>query len=94
MRFMKNTNGKEDAMLSFATAAFCIVTLNILFATFGRIKFGSFELGLQPMEAATMTAYLGATFTAYVTRRWTAAKHPEETDSKLAPKSPEVKADE
>jgi hypothetical protein len=36
------------------------------------------------MEAATMTAYLGATFTAYVTRRWTDKKH----------EGLEVKADE
>ena len=84
MRWMKNTSGKPDSMLTFAFIAFSVVTLNILLATFGRLKFGSVELGLQPMEAATMTAYLGATFTAYVTRRWTDKKH----------ESPEVKANE
>ena len=62
--------------------------MNILLATFGRIKFGSFELGLQAMEAATMTAYLGVSFTAYVSRRLTDKKYKEE------PGSPEVKADE
>jgi len=86
MRWMKNTGGKPDSMLTFAFIAFSVVTLNILLATFGRIKFGGFELGLQSMEASTMTAYLGATFTAYVTRRW--------TDSKLPLKDTEAAADE
>ena len=86
MRWMKNTSGKPDSMLTFAFIAFSVVTLNILLATFGRIKFGTFELGLQPMEAATMTAYLASSFTAYVTRRW--------TDSRVPPQSPEVKPNE
>jgi hypothetical protein len=81
MKWMNNTNGKPDSMLTFAFIAFSVVTLNILLATFGRIKFGSFELGLQSMEAATMTAYLGATFTAYVTRRWTEKRYDESGSS-------------
>jgi hypothetical protein len=75
MKWVKNTKGKPDSMLTFALIAFLVVTLNILLATFGRIKFGGFEIGLQAMEASTMTAYLGATFTAYVTRRWTDKKY-------------------
>ena len=75
MRWMKNTSGKQDSMLTFAFIAFSVVTLNILLATFGRISFKGFELGLQAMDASTMTAYLGATFTAYVTRRWTSSKY-------------------
>jgi len=75
MKWMKNTKGKPDSMLTFAFIAFAVVTLNILLATFGRISFRGFEIGLQAMEASTMTAYLGATFTAYVTRRWTDRKY-------------------
>ena len=75
MYWIKNTDGKPDAMLTFAFFAFSVVTLNILLATFGRISYKEFELGLQPMEASAMTAYLAATFTAYVTRRWTDRKY-------------------
>jgi len=78
MYWIKNTAGKPDAMLTFAFFAFSVVTLNILLATFGRISYKDFELGLQPMEAAAMTAYLAATFTAYVTRRWTDRKYEAE----------------
>jgi len=75
MYWIKNTAGKPDAMLTFAFLAFSVVTLNVLLATFGRISYQDFEMGLQPMEASAMTAYLAATFTAYVTRRWTDKKY-------------------
>ena len=88
MKWVKNTNGKPDSMLTFALIAFLVVTLNILLATFGRISFRGFEIGLQAMEASTMTAYLGASFTAYVTRRWTDKKY-NKTD-----KSAEYERDE
>jgi hypothetical protein len=75
MFWIKNTSGKPDAMLTFAFMSFSVVTINILLSTFGRIAFNGFEIGFASMEASAMTAYLGATFTAYVTRRWTDAKH-------------------
>jgi len=82
MYWIKNTAGKPDAMLTFAFLAFSVVTLNILLATFGRISYKEFEIGFQSMDAAAMTAYLAATFTAYVTRRWTDRKYspPEEEE--------------
>ncbi len=75
--WIKNTSGKKDAMLTFAFLAFTVVTLNILLATFGKISWNGFEISFQSMEAAAMTAYLAATFTAYVTRRWTDKKFEE-----------------
>lgn len=81
MFWIKNTSGKKDAMLTFAFLAFTVVTLNILLSTFGRISYNNFEIGFQPMEASSMTAYLAATFTAYVTRRWTDKKFVEEKPS-------------
>ena len=69
--WIKNTSGKKDAMLTFAFLAFSVVTLNILLATFGKVSWSGFEISFQSMDAAAMTAYLAATFTAYVTRRWT-----------------------
>ena len=77
MLWIKNTSGKKDAMLTFAFLAFSVVTLNILLATFGRVSFNGFEISFQSMDAAAMTAYLGATFTAYVSRRWTDSKYNE-----------------
>ena len=74
MLWIKNTSGKQDAMLSFAFFAFLVVTANIMLATFGNITYNSFEIKFASMEAASMTAYLAATFTAYVTRRWTDKK--------------------
>lgn len=87
MIWIKNTSGKPDAMLTFAFLAFSVVTLNILLATFGRISYNSFEIGFASMDAAAMTAYLAATFTAYVTRRWTDARH--KTGEDIAPKATE-----
>ena len=75
MIWIKNTSGKPDAMLTFAFLSFAVVTINILLATFASVSFGGLELSFVQMDAASMTAYLAATFTAYVTRRWTDAKH-------------------
>ena len=77
MYWIKNTAGKPDAMLTFAFLAFSVVTLNILLATFGRISYSDMEINFASMDAAAMTAYLAATFTAYVTRRWTDKKYEE-----------------
>ena len=87
MFWIKNTSGKKDAMLTFAFLAFSVVTLNILLATFGRISFNGFEISFQSMDTSAMTAYLGATFTAYVSRRWTDSKYNEKKDSKITDQS-------
>lgn len=82
MLWIKNTAGKPDAMLTFAFYSFLVVTINVLLGTFGTITRGEVSIQFVPMDAGTMTAYLGSTFTAYVTRRWTDKrynrKHKEE----------------
>ena len=80
MFWIKNTEGKKDAMLTFALIAFGVVTLNILLSTVGKITVGTFSINFQAMQASAMTAYLGATFTAYVSRRWTDKKYNEDGD--------------
>ena len=75
--WIKNTNGKPDAMLTFALFSFLVVTLNVLLSTFGAITIGDFAIDFESLDSAVMAVYLGATFTAYVSRRW--------TDSKLLP---------
>ena len=55
--WIKNSSGKKDAMLTFAT-----------------IAFGGQTRSFQILDSGTMTAYLAATFGAYVSRRWTDRK--------------------
>lgn len=74
MKWIKNTKGKPDAMLTFATISFLVVTANILLATLGHFEFGKLQFSFKGMDSGTMTAYLAATFGAYVTRRWTDSK--------------------
>ena len=69
MYWLKNTSGKKDAMLTFATFSFGVVTLNILLSTLGHFEFNSLTFSFEAMDSGTMTAYLAATFGAYVTRR-------------------------
>ena len=71
MYWLKNTSGKKDAMLTFATFSFGVVTFNILLATLGHFEFNNLAFSFEAMDSGTMTAYLAATFGAYVTRRWT-----------------------
>ena len=75
MYWIKNTSGKRDAMLTFAFIAFLVVTFNILVSTFGIIGYKDINISFKAMEASTMSAYLAATFTAYVSRRWTDRKY-------------------
>ena len=81
MFWIKNTDGKPDAMLTFALISFFVVTLNLLLATLGSFSVREFNFGFEFMDAATMTAYLAATFSAYVSRRWTDRKYPSEEAS-------------
>ena len=78
--WIKNTSGKPDAMLTFASIAFAVVTFNVLLATINALSFNEWNISFSPMEASTLTAYLGATFGAYVSRRWTSAKYYSEEE--------------
>ena len=79
--WIKNTSGKPDAMLTFASIAFAVVTFNVLLATISALSFGEWDVSFSPMEASTLTAYLGATFGAYVSRRWTSARYDDEPNT-------------
>jgi len=73
--WIKNTSGKKDAMLTFATIAFLVATANVLLSTIGSLSTGSFDISFQPLDAAIMSTYLGVAFSAYVGRRWTDRKY-------------------
>ena len=78
MFWVKNTSGKKDAMLTFALIAFGVVTLNIFLGSIANFQFKELTLSFSGIQAAEMTAYLAATFGAYVTRRWTDRRYTAE----------------
>lgn len=73
--WIKNTDGKPDATLTFAVIAFAVVILNIFLATFGTITILGATITFTAMGAGTITAILGPTLTAYVGRRLTGAMY-------------------
>ena len=82
--WIKNTSGKKDAMLTFAAASFLVVTANVFLSTFESITVGDTSIVFKALDSSIMAVYLGSTFTAYISRRWTDKKYgtatpPEET---------------
>lgn len=77
LTWLKNTKGKPDAMLTFAFFAFVVVTLNIMLSSISMLTFGMYTVSFQALDSSVMAVYLGATFTAYVSRRWTDARSDE-----------------
>ncbi len=69
--WVRNTGGKPDAMLTFALFSFIVVTLNIFLSTFSSVTIGETMLQFEALDSSIMAVYLGATFTAYVSRRYT-----------------------
>ena len=77
MRFewMKNTEGRPDAVLTMAFVGFMIVAIKILFAG-AVIEFNGNKYSFGAPDASVIGALLGPTLGAYVTRRWTEKKYP------------------
>lgn len=73
--WIKNTTGKKDAMLTFATFSFLIVTLNVLLSSIDTLTVGETTVIFKALDSTVMAVYLGSTFTAYVSRRWTESKY-------------------
>jgi hypothetical protein len=68
--WIKNTKGVPDAMLTFATIGFFVTTFCLLASLFTSVSVGDlFTLELKSVDNVTLLGYLGATLTAYVTRR-------------------------
>ena len=76
MGWIKNSKGKRDAMLTFATIGFSVVTLNILLHMFSPICDKNFEM----MDESILTIYIGATFSSYVVRRMSDKKDSNEKE--------------
>lgn len=79
--WIKNSNGKKDSMLTFATISFFVVTLSIFLSSISEVTFGEFSITFLPLDAGLASIYIGATFTAYVTRKYTDKKFDKETGS-------------
>ncbi len=76
--WIKNSNGKKDSMLTFATISFFVVTLSIFLSSISEVTFGEFSITFLPLDAGLASIYIGATFTAYVTRKYTDKKFEKE----------------
>lgn len=72
--WIKNSAGKKDAVLTFATVSFIVVTLNIILGTIGTIRINEVDYNFAVLDSTTMGVYLGATLTAYVGRKYTDKK--------------------
>ena len=66
---MNNSKGKPDAMLTFATGSFVIVSLCILLSCFKSVAFRSLSLELTVPDTSLLLGFLASTFGAYVMRR-------------------------
>ncbi len=69
--WLKNTAGKRDAMLSMAFGGFIVTCLAIILSFLGEVTIGgfSFKVVLTAAHVGLLTLFLGATVTAYVSRR-------------------------
>ncbi len=69
--WMRNSAGEASASLTFATFAFCVVTIWILLSIFETITIGGSTVVTRPPPGEGMiVAYLGTSFSLYFGRRY------------------------
>lgn len=76
-RWMKNTDGRPDAVLTMAFVGFLIVAVKFLFSGV-EIEFNGTKYSSSAPGADAIAAILTPTLGAYVGRRWTDRKYKEE----------------
>jgi hypothetical protein len=69
MQWIKNSNNKEDAMLTFATVGFVVSSLSVLASLMESLTIGDFQIIFKTPSESLVTVYLAAVFTSYVVRR-------------------------
>jgi len=79
MIWIKNTDGRKDAVLTMALIGFLVVCLKVLLGGFSIVLVGK-TISVGEIDASTVAAILTPTLGAYVSRRY--------TDSKFAKHSP------
>lgn len=72
MKWIKNTSGKPDAMLTFACGGFVVVMFKVLFDGVS-ITLGGHPIGFGTIDASSIAAVLTPILGAYVGRKWTDA---------------------
>lgn len=80
--WLKNTDGKRDAMLTFATVSFAVVTLVYLLSSIDELKYKELHIDFNMIPTEAMSLYLASTFSAYVARKWTDIKYKKEDKKK------------
>lgn len=80
MLWIKNTNGRPDAVLTFALVSMVIVFFKLMFAGV-EFSFDGFKWIVQTIDAATIGAILVPTLGAYVSNKYVNLQYNPEYDS-------------
>lgn len=81
--WMKNSDGKKDAVLTMAFMGFIVVLVKILIGGVS-IKLANHDVSLGVIDAATVGAVLTPTLGAYVARKYTDKKYHRQEKEKVA----------
>jgi hypothetical protein len=71
--WIKNSDGEEDTMLTFAVVAFVVVLFKVMMGGTDW-TIGNLVWKIMPIDATMVAALLGPTLGAYVARRYTDRK--------------------
>lgn len=72
--WIKNSDGKKDAVLTMALIGFLVVCIKVLFAG-AVLDLGVRTISIGTIDAATVAAILTPTLGAYVSRKYTDRKY-------------------
>lgn len=73
IKWMKNSNGKRDFVMTMTFVGFCVVLLKVLFSG-SSITVGGFSYDFGSIDSGIIAAILTPTLGAYVARRYTDKK--------------------
>lgn len=80
--WIKNTDGKKDAMLTFSVLGFVFVLIKLLIAG-ASISFGDTSYSFGELDAGVVAGVLTPTLGAYVGRRYTDKRFQKQTDEEV-----------
>jgi len=79
--WIKNTDGKKDAVLTMATLGFAVVLIKVLLGG-SHFHIGNQEVVIGVIDGSVIGALLTPTLGAYVARRYTDKKLPPPAEQK------------
>ncbi len=80
--WIKNTDGKKDAMLTFSVLGFVFVLIKLMIAGVS-ISLGDAVYSFGDLDASSVAAVLTPTLGAYVGRRYTDKRFNRQTDEEV-----------